>query len=103
MRILLFVLLLAACVDAWAQPGKCQSSEHRQFDFWVGDWVVRNPAGKEVGRNRIAKSHDGCVLHERWTSASPHRGESFNIYDAPRKVWHQTWVDNSGLLLVIEG
>jgi hypothetical protein len=30
-------------------------------------------------------------------------GESFNIYDAPRNVWHQTWVDSGGLLLLLEG
>jgi hypothetical protein len=26
-----------------------------------------------------------------------------NIYDAPRKRWHQTWVDDSGTLLILEG
>jgi len=25
------------------------------------------------------------------------------MYDAPRKVWHQTWVDNQGGLLALEG
>ena len=30
-------------------------------------------------------------------------GESLNVYDPARKVWHQTWVDNSGTLLLIEG
>ncbi|MEO7338154.1 MAG: hypothetical protein ABIV63_16395, partial [Caldimonas sp.] len=30
-------------------------------------------------------------------------GESLNAYDASRKVWHQTWVDSSGTLLVLEG
>ncbi len=30
-------------------------------------------------------------------------GQSFSIYDASRKVWHQSWVTNRGQLLVIEG
>jgi len=30
-------------------------------------------------------------------------GESLNTYDATRKVWHQTWVDTSGTLLLLEG
>ncbi len=30
-------------------------------------------------------------------------GQSFSIYDATRKVWHQSWVTNRGELLVIEG
>src|SRR5579862_4867093 len=30
-------------------------------------------------------------------------GQSFSIYDASRKVWHQSWVTNRGVLLIIEG
>ncbi len=30
-------------------------------------------------------------------------GHSYNIYDAARKVWHQTWVDSQGTLLQLEG
>ena len=26
-----------------------------------------------------------------------------NAYDAGRKVWHQTWVDTAGTLLLLEG
>jgi hypothetical protein len=25
------------------------------------------------------------------------------MYDAARQVWHQTWVDSSGTLLLLEG
>jgi hypothetical protein len=107
MRTLMTLVLFALSAASFAQPPPpkpCASPEHRQFDFWVGEWIVRNPAGKEAGRNSISKSEDGCVLHERWTSStSKYRGQSLNIYDAPRKVWHQSWVDNGGLLLLIEG
>jgi hypothetical protein len=96
--------LLFGAAPTFAADKPCATPEHRQFDFLAGEWIVRNPAGKEAGRNSISKSEDGCVLHERWTSStSKYRGQSLNIYDAPRKVWHQSWVDNSGLLLVIEG
>ena len=30
-------------------------------------------------------------------------GKSLNIYDALRRTWHQTWVDSTGGLLVLEG
>jgi len=40
---------------------------------------------------------------ESYVAEGGYRGHSFNIYDASRKVWHQTWVDNGGLLLTIEG
>ena len=45
----------------------------------------------------------GCVLHESYTSSSGYYGESFNVYDANRRGWHQSWVDNTGLLLTLEG
>jgi len=84
-------------------PDPCASPEHRQFDFWLGDWVVHHPDGRLAGRNRIVSLFGGCVLHESWEGTSGHRGTSFNIYDAARGVWHQTWVDSSGALLVLEG
>ena len=42
-----------------------------------------------------------CV--EDYEGADGHKGVSLSIYDASRKVWHQTWVTNRGELLVIEG
>jgi hypothetical protein len=86
-----------------AAPPACTSAEHRQFDFWVGDWEVRGPRGNVAGRNRIARILGGCVLQERWEGASGSRGESYNIYDASRRTWHQTWVDDGGTLLTFEG
>ena len=83
-------------------PG-CSSEVHRQFDFWIGEWEVFNPEGKKVGENTITKVLDGCALHENWKSESPFRGNSYNIYDASRGVWHQSWVDNTGTLLQLEG
>ena len=54
-----------------------------------------------LGRNRITRLHKGCVLFENYR-AGGFSGSSLNTYDADRK-WHQTWVDSSGGLLVIEG
>ena len=87
--------------DPGAKP--CQSSEHRQFDFWVGHWDVFGPAGKKVGENRIELIADGCALLEQWTGNGAVTGKSLNIYDAVDRRWHQTWVDNSGTLLMLAG
>lgn len=86
-----------------ARTARCAVTEYRQFDFWVGDWEVRNPEGDLVGRNSIRRILGGCVLHESWTGTDGSTGESFNIYDARSNAWHQTWVDNSGLLLELDG
>lgn len=86
-----------------APSGPCATPEHRQFDFWLGDWEVRAPDGRLVGHNRITQMLGGCVLQESWRGVRGRRGASLNIYDASRGRWHQTWVDDGGLLLQLDG
>ena len=87
---------------AWAS-GACSTPEHRQFDFWIGEWQGRTPEDKLAGINRIESLHGGCVIRERYATGRGYSGESLNTYDATRKVWHQTWTDSAGLLLLLEG
>ncbi|HZU44954.1 MAG TPA: hypothetical protein VE994_19910 [Terriglobales bacterium] len=83
----------------------CKTPEYRQFDFFVGDWDGFETSDRThaVARNRVQVILDGCVVLEDYEGEDAHKGESFSIYDATRKVWHQTWVTNGGKLLVIEG
>jgi hypothetical protein len=81
----------------------CSGPEHRQFDFWLGEWTVHTRDGKLAGTNRITREYGDCVLHERYATSRGYSGESLNMYDAGRKLWHQTWVDTSGTLLLLEG
>ena len=82
----------------------CTSSEFRQFDFWVGDWdVFEGDGAMPTARVRVDRALDGCVLRERYDDKEGLRGESFSIYDAARRLWHQTWVTNRAQLLTIEG
>jgi len=86
-----------------ADPTPCATPEYRQFDFWLGEWEVRTPDGKRAGANTIRRTLGGCVLQENWRGAGGHNGTSYNIYDASRRRWHQTWVDDDGLLLQLDG
>lgn len=82
----------------------CSDPAYRQFDFWIGEWEVTNPQGQPAGTNSIQRVLGGCALHESWTSANgTFAGHSYNIYDAASGRWHQTWVDNSGTLLRLDG
>ena len=101
LTLVMLPLLSSACLAQTAEP--CGSAEHRQFDFWVGDWRVHVPGGDFAGLNRITSEYGGCVIHERYANGRGYTGESLNAYDAARKVWHQTWVDDSGVLLTLEG
>ena len=86
-----------------SKPPPCAAAEHRQFDFWIGRWEVRDPSGKIVGHNRIERAHGGCALIENWTGLGGVTGSSVNIYDRDHHRWHQTWVDSSGGLLQLDG
>lgn len=100
----LLASLLLAPTAAAGPTSACAELEHHQFDFWVGDWtVVRSDNGKYAGQNRIDSVLGGCALHESWTGVGGVKGHSYNAYDAARGVWHQTWVDSAGDLLVLEG
>lgn len=99
----LFAALAGPALGQTHAPVPCSSAEYRQFDFWLGDWEVRGPAGKLAGSNRISRAYGGCVLHEQYDTGRGYSGASFNVYDAGRKRWHQTWVDTSGTLLQLDG
>jgi len=77
--------------------------ERKQFDFWLGDWDVSwSDTGK--GTNSITKEMNGMVIHEHFSSpADKYKGESWSMYNRVKKVWQQTWVDNGGEYLVLEG
>lgn len=98
---LAFLLAALACMPAFAAP--CEAPAHRQFDFWLGSWEVVTPDGRLAGHNTITVEYGGCVLHERYTTPTGYTGESLNAYDSGRGIWHQTWVDNAGTLLLLEG
>ena len=112
-RSLFSLLLLHPVAPAYAQtdttdkpaspPGPCAGAEYRQFDFWIGDWEVQSPDGKPAGTNRITQILDGCVIQENWNGARGSSGTSYNIYDRTRRRWHQTWVDDQGSLLQLDG
>lgn len=92
---------LCAPLDASAQG--CAEASHRDFDFWLGSWRVEAANGTLAGHNTIGLILGDCVLHERYTTPRGYEGESLNMYDASRDGWHQTWVDNGGLLLRLQG
>jgi len=112
MRLLLLLMLCIATtasgqekeVETPAPPPPCSTGKFRQFDFWVGDWNVTSN-GEQAGTNSIHPIHNGCVLMENWQGAGTGgiSGSSFNLYDQANDRWHQTWVDDNGNLLELNG
>jgi hypothetical protein len=101
---LVATVVLAAPAHAAPAAKPCAAPQNRQFDFWVGRWRVTDAATKKFdGTNEITRELGGCVLQEHWKGTGGSAGTSYNLYDASRKRWHQTWVDNSGGMLQLDG
>jgi hypothetical protein len=99
----LFSLLLLA-QPGFAEPqNHCSADSYRQFDFWLGEWDVYSREGKKVGDNTISLAMNGCALKEYYRSVTGYQGESINVFDKTQQQWHQTWVDNTGYLLQLDG
>jgi hypothetical protein len=80
----------------------CSSTEHHQFDFWVGHWDVYNKAGKMVARSLIEPVY-GCGIRENWMPVSNQPGGSLSIYVPEEKRWEQFWIDSQGSRAIFSG
>ena len=108
MRMILATCLLLALPSpgsAQADSPTCRSAEHRQLDFWIGDWDAYDlpDTTKVVARTQVTRILGGCVLREVHVQRDGLKGESFSLWDASRRRWHQSWVTNGGSLLLLEG
>lgn len=98
MKILLSILSFLMNVSVFAQQmQKCDLPEHRQLDYWVGEWdVVDQATKKQAGSSSIEKRLDGCMIFESWKGSGGYTGHSFNLYNRETKKWQQVWVDSQG-------
>lgn len=82
--------------DMTVNPCKAKP-EFRQFDFWIGEWAPKNVQGITVGTSSVQLILGSCIIFENW-STPVSNGKSFNLYDTRDGKWHQTWVDDKGLM-----
>ena len=106
-RVVVFFLFLIPGIWGFSQttgiPCACCGDEYKQFDFWIGDWVVYTNA-EMVGFNKITKIEGDCALRENWKSVvSSHTGTSYNFYDRNEKKWKHIWIGSDGMSLEVKG
>ncbi|HCT54101.1 MAG TPA: hypothetical protein DF712_16765, partial [Balneola sp.] len=77
-NLLLLIFVGFYSTIALSQQAPCASEEHRQFDFWVGEWEVKNPSDQVVGSSKIELVSNKCALLENWTNAAGLGGKSLN-------------------------
>lgn len=86
------------------QAYPCEHDEaFAEFDFWIGEWDVHVAGGALAGNNSIRREERGCVLLEKWTSASGGSGSSINYIDKISGEWVQVWNSESGSQINIRG
>ena len=73
----------------------------RDFDFWIGEWDVFGPQGRQVGTNSITPLLDGAALAEHWRGAGGVEGHSINAYDEAAQCWRVT-VERAGVPVVLK-
>lgn len=78
-----------------APTGPCAADIYHAFDFWLGDWDVADADGVFQGKNTITREEGGCMILERWTSATGGTGQSYNYVDPATNKWRQVWVSQA--------
>jgi len=111
--ILVFMMLpFCAMAEPTADPeaggqstaSPCETDERfREFDFWVGEWDVRDGQGTLQGENSITRQEKGCVLVERWQGVQGSTGMSINYLDRITDEWVQIWHAAGGYQIDIRG
>lgn len=79
----------------------CDTQEHHQFDFWLGDWNAFGTDGQLNGTSDIKSRLGGCIVEENWVQ-NPN-GISFNMFDVRSELWYQLWVDAGGGVVALQG
>lgn len=106
------LLIVFLAVPGSAQPpSRCASPEARGFDFWIGDWEIRQkilrPDGSWIelpARTSVRPALDGCALVEEWTGEvlffwegmtkqEAMKGFSVRTYDSRTGQWSIHWMD----------
>ncbi len=97
-------LVTAGGASARTPPAPCRAPAYRQFDFFLGEWDASDAGQTTVkAHNSVTRMLDGCAVREVYRRVDGYEGESFSLYDAARRVWHQSWTTNRGELLLLEG
>ena len=93
-----------AAADGQSTVSPCQAdARFREFDFWVGEWDVRDAEGTLQGENSISRQESGCVLVEHWQGAQGSSGMSINYLDRITNEWVQIWHAAGGYQIDIRG
>jgi hypothetical protein len=86
-----------------------QQKDDHDLDFWLGKWIgtgksygPSNQVSETTCENSITRDFDGHVIHEHFKGGGL-TGESWSVWVPGRNKWCQTWVDNQGGYIPLNG
>jgi hypothetical protein len=93
-------------------PATCDTPQHHQLDFWVGDWQVFDAETKQlVAFEHVEKHSQGCIVQENLTFLTDMyrrpgvkyrlAGIGVNRFDGEN--WLQMWADNQWGAIFLRG
>jgi hypothetical protein len=110
-----FVGIVGALSTTWSSGAqslvRCGEAPARAFDFWVGDWKIRQQILREDGtylelpaKTSVSVALDGCALVEHWEGEVQFFWEgmekpelmkaiSVRAYEPRTKKWYIHWLD----------
>jgi hypothetical protein len=68
---------------------------YQQFDFWIGEWDVTDPAGRKLGVSSVRKAENGALVTERWTGMGNYTGTNFFYFDPGERHWCMHWISST--------
>ena len=103
MRGVAFGSVALLCAAGPLRPERASAPPH-QFDFVIGNWLVRDSSGHAIGTTTFAKAYGGCVLIETWRGVA-NSGEGLGVmgYEPVRGTWHRDFLDDHGFVVALEG
>jgi hypothetical protein len=102
----------AVALEQTTAPAICDTPQHHQLDFWVGDWLVFDGATRQlVAYDHVVKDYEGCVVEEYLTFLTDTyrrpgvkvrlAGIAVNRFDG--ESWLQMWADNQWGAILLRG
>ena len=85
-------------------PG-CDTTESHQLDFWIGDWdvVLTSNLNVVIADVEIRSILQGCALTQDFRPFNGGHGFGLFGYSAPEHMWHQSYLDSSGVYGTAQG
>jgi hypothetical protein len=92
--------------------GACDTPQHHQFDFWLGDWQVFDAeTHKLVAFDRVEKHAEGCIVQQNLTlltdlwrrPGAKYRLSGIGVNRFDGEAWLQLWADNQWGAIAMRG